>query len=150
MEDSSSVSQTGAGTITLRSLRALAPEATLRIASIEMASPGQVNLTGSGEIIKETGGLLEKAVTLGQTRRRAKLENAGLEQDQLVKTQLDELKLANERLDFVTKFVETRFGPTWRENPVAVELFDRSAQGLFAVEGFAASGRLLERGEEAA
>lgn len=137
----------GTAAFALRYLRELAPEARLRLASIAIASPGEVNLTGSGEIIKETGDLVEKAVTLGQRRRRAKLENDRLEQQHAVAAQRDVLALAGEHMDFISRFLEIRFGPDWRQEPDALTLFDQAAQGAFGVEALAEAGKVVELSE---
>lgn len=62
-------------------LRALAPESQLRITALHFESPGAINLEGSGEILGELRQTINDLATIGQKRKRNKLEFKRMEQE---------------------------------------------------------------------
>jgi hypothetical protein len=55
-------------------LRTLAPHNELQIVSVFYASPGEISLRGSGEVVSEVRKLIKDLETIGQTRADNKLE----------------------------------------------------------------------------
>jgi hypothetical protein len=67
--------------VTLSHIRELAPENRLEISALEFASPGEVSLKGSGEVIGELRETLLSLATIDQQRKRNRLELRKLEQE---------------------------------------------------------------------
>ena len=127
-------------------LRALSPEATLKIHRIQMASPGTISFAGSGEVIAETRELIESTVQLDQTRKAAKLRNQAAQVDLKRKEReeqrdasLDEIAVARQRLKFVQDLLELKFGAGWRDDLCAQQLLNDILSGVKDLNGLMAA-----------
>jgi hypothetical protein len=128
----------------------LAPEArNLRIRGIEMASPGTITLEGSGEPIRELGGLIERFSQMDIRRkqakedlRRAEEENAHTAEMNHLAEEASEINLAREKMKRLSEFMEFRFGPEWRSLPEAKESFDQIVGASGVLFGLAGTGKV--------
>ena len=116
----------------------LAPRSVLRVASAQFASPGNINLQGSGEPIEKLGEVIEKAYTRKEIKRAAKLANDAREVE--VKRaemeyehdrQMNRVELGVAQLDAVRDAFGRLYGPEILESEPGRQLF-REFIGSFA------------------
>lgn len=138
---------TAGDTLRLRLLQedalALAPEAQLGIAAISMESPGVIDLRGLGEPIKELGKLIERLLKVPGTLKDRKLNREAKAQANRTKEQLDEVEIAERRMDAIERYLRLQRDPDFRSLPVATEQIREVLGGVRIIDQLAESGHLL-------
>lgn len=124
-------------------LSAIAPEAQLRLASVQMSSTGLVSLEGSGEIIKETGGLFERLTLLNQRRVALKLENDRKRRENVRDGMKDELEVTRELIETLEEFLRLKWGEDFRAEAEAQRAITEVLSGAISIYELMGAGKLL-------
>lgn len=139
-------------------LRTLRPDGGLQIHRIQMASPGEISLKGSGEPIEQTRKLIESLTTLNQKRKQAQLQTDQMRIDveraareELRDAQLDDIAVARERLRLIEEILRLQFGPDFREVEGVDRLIGELLSGAADIQQLLGRPHLmLESGSSAA
>ena len=92
-----------------------------------------VSLRGSGEIVEETGRLLERIAGLNQSRIALKLGNERRRQENLRDCIKDELAVTRELIQVLEDYLRLRCGNDFRSHPEAQAIISGVLSGAVTV-----------------
>lgn len=101
-----------------------------------------ISLEGSGEIVEETGKLLERIAGLNQSRIALRLSNERKRQENLRDSTKDELAITRESIQVLEEYLRLRWGDDFRCRPEAENAINGVLSGALTV-GELMTGRKL-------